>query len=87
MAGVIRRATEANLDAVMAAYDAARAFMRATGNLTQWVGGYPSRAGAERDLAGGWLWVLDDGRGARGLHERHARARPHLRRHRGASPG
>ena len=63
MTGVIRRADEVDLDAVMSVYDAARTFMRSTGNLTQWVGGYPSRAHAERDLAGGWLWVLDEGRG------------------------
>lgn len=64
MAGVpIRAAREADLDAVMGIYDAARAFMRSTGNVTQWVGGYPSRAHAERDLSRGWLWVWDEGRG------------------------
>lgn len=61
--GAIRPACEGDLDAVMATYDAARAFMRSTGNVTQWVGGYPSRAHAERDLAGSWLWVWDEGRG------------------------
>ena len=59
----IRRATEADLEAVMGIYDAARAFMRATGNRTQWTGGYPSRSHAERDLAEGWLWVYDEGEG------------------------
>lgn len=63
--GVIRRATESDLDAVMAVYDAARRFMRANGNLTQWTNGYPSRERAESDLAGGWLWVMD-GPGAGG---------------------
>lgn len=63
MAGAIRRADPADLDAVASIYDAARAFMRAHGNEVQWVAGYPSRATAERDLKGGWLWVLDEGSG------------------------
>ena len=63
MVDLIRPACEKDLDAVMGIYDAARAFMRSTGNLTQWVGGYPSRAHAERDLAAGWLWVYDEGAG------------------------
>ena len=52
MAAGIRPATEADLDAVAAIYDAARAFMRANGNDVQWVGGYPGRESAARDLAG-----------------------------------
>lgn len=63
MAGPIRSATEADLDAVVRTYDAARAFMRAHGNTVQWVGGYPGRGSAERDLQNGWLWVLDDADG------------------------
>ena len=61
--GRIRRAGEKDLDAVVAIYEAARAFMRRCGNTVQWVGGYPGRTSAERDLAGGWLWVLDEGSG------------------------
>ncbi len=57
--GSIRPATEQDLDAVAATYDAARRFMRANGNQTQWTNGYPSRDDAGRDLAGGWLWVMD----------------------------
>ena len=59
MTNGIRPATAADLDAVAATYDAARSFMRANGNDAQWASGYPARADAERDLAGGWLWVLD----------------------------
>ncbi|MBM6774057.1 N-acetyltransferase [Olsenella profusa] len=61
--GVIRQATERDLDAVCCIYDAARAFMRAHGNTVQWTGGYPGRASAEKDLAAGVLWVLDEGAG------------------------
>lgn len=60
----IRPATEGDLDNVARTYDAARAFMRANGNAVQWAGPYPSRANAERDLALGALWVLDEGAGA-----------------------
>ena len=59
----IRLACEKDLGAVMGIYDAARRFMRSTGNLTQWTGGYPSLAHAERDLKNGWLWVFDEGFG------------------------
>ncbi len=55
----MRPATEQDLGAVLRIYDAARAFMRESGNVTQWQGTYPGPESAERDLAGGWLWVLD----------------------------
>ena len=63
MAGAIRRATEADLDAVCAIYDAARTFMHAHGNPAQWPGDYPGRVDAEKDVAAGALWVLDEGAG------------------------
>lgn len=65
--GGIRRADETDLDAVAAIYAAARAFMRANGNPTQWAGAYPSRDDAARDLAAGRLWVLDEGAGPVGV--------------------
>ena len=37
----IRRATLQDLDRMLEIYDYARAFMRSTGNPTQWSGGYP----------------------------------------------
>ena len=63
MAEHIRRATEKDLDAVMGVYDAARAFMRANGNPTQWPGDYPGLIDAEKDLEADALWVLDEGSG------------------------
>ncbi len=59
----IRRATEKDLDAVAAIYDAARAFMHANGNPTQWPGDYPGRIDAEKDLDEDALWVMDEGSG------------------------
>ena len=46
---MIRKTLDTDIPAVMAIYDAARAFMRAHGNATQWPEGTPS---AEQ-LAGG----------------------------------
>ena len=61
--GQIRRATTDDLEAVCSVYAAARAFMHANGNPTQWPGDYPGRVDAEKDLAADALWVLDEGAG------------------------
>lgn len=58
-AGALRLAQERDMDEVMGIYDRARGFMRAHGNATQWVGGYPSRELVEADRAAGHLWVLE----------------------------
>lgn len=63
MAGDIRRATAGDLETVCAIYEAARAFMHAHDNPTQWPGDYPGLPDAEEDLAAGTLWVLDEGAG------------------------
>ena len=39
-----------DLPLVMEIYDYARAFMRATGNTTQWIDGYPSEALIRKSL-------------------------------------
>ena len=45
------RSTEIkDLPLVMEIYDYARAFMRATGNTTQWIDGYPSEALIRREI-------------------------------------
>ena len=46
----IRRATTDDLEAVCSIYAAARAFMHANGNPTQWPGDYPGLSDAEKDL-------------------------------------
>lgn len=63
----VRPGRASDLDAVAAIYEAARAFMRANGNPTQWPGAYPSRGDAAADLAAGHLWVLDEGAGPVGV--------------------
>ncbi len=56
----IRNATPADLDAVMTIYSDARTFMRASGNLTQWAGGYPSEEIVRRDMEKGALYVCEE---------------------------
>ena len=56
----IRPATLADLDTIESIYDHARAFMRQTGNLHQWVNGYPSRDTIVADLAAGHLFVCEE---------------------------
>ena len=53
----IRKGTETDVEAVLAVYEAARCFMRASGNLTQWNDGYPSRADVLADMKAGNNYV------------------------------
>ena len=61
--GQIRLANTGDLEAVCSIYDAARRFMHANGNPTQWPGDYPGLIDAEKDLEADALWVLDEGSG------------------------
>jgi len=40
---IIRKAKTEEIDAIMAVFDAAKQFMRKTGNDQQWIDGYPSK--------------------------------------------
>lgn len=55
----IRSARPEDLPEILRVYEAARAFMRKSGNLHQWVGGYPQKALLEEDIAKGRLFVFD----------------------------
>lgn len=61
---MIRPAQKQDLEAIEKVYTAAKAFMRSTGNLTQWSGGYPQRALLESDIEKKQLFVWED----RGIH-------------------
>lgn len=63
MQRTIREARPADLAGIMAVMDAARQIMRQSGNLHQWVAGYPSEAaiGEDMEKKGGFI-VEDDGR-------------------------
>ena len=63
--GNIRLATPGDLDAMMAVYAAARAFMARTGNPHQWGDdGYPSRDLLEQDISQGKSYVIEGEDGA-----------------------
>ena len=60
---MIRKTLDTDIPAVMAIYDAARAFMRAHGNATQGPEGTPSAEQLAADIAAGGSYVCDvDGR-------------------------
>ncbi len=56
----IRKASFDELDTIMSIYDAARAFMRASGNLEQWSGGYPSREIVISDIEAENLHICEE---------------------------
>ncbi len=55
----IRKAVHADLDEVMDIYEAARGIMRSSGNVNQWVNGYPQRDVLEQDINRGELYVAE----------------------------
>lgn len=60
---LIRPAGLEDLPLVMEIYDYARAFMRANGNVTQWVNGYPSEELIRQEIQDGHSFVCTDGDG------------------------
>lgn len=57
----IRSGEVGDIDAIMTCYDKARQYMRESGNLTQWINGYPSRDLVLADIALGNNYVgIDD---------------------------
>ncbi len=56
----IRKGIAADIDAIMSCYDAARRYMRASGNHSQWINGYPSQELVAEDIAAGINYVGED---------------------------
>ena len=54
----IRKATYQDIGEIMPVIDAARRIMRSSGNLGQWVGGYPSEDTIKADIGRGNGYVL-----------------------------
>jgi hypothetical protein len=55
----IRHATAADLPQIMDVFNSARAFMRATGNHTQWDENYPSEGLVREDIDKGEFYVVE----------------------------
>ena len=60
---MIRQADARDVSDIMRVYAAARAFMRRTGNMMQWSGGYPSEEIVRADILQGVGYVLENGAG------------------------
>ena len=57
---MIRPAAEQDLPRILAIYDTARQFMRKSGNMVQWINGYPSEPLLRQDIAAENLYVTAD---------------------------
>lgn len=57
---VIRKAKYNDLDIIKSIYEDARAFMRQSGNMKQWTGGYPAESDIISDIENGILYVAAD---------------------------
>jgi hypothetical protein len=63
MKRLIRHSSETDIPAIMDVLEAAKGIMRASGNVNQWINGYPSEAVVRKDLENGNGYVVeDDGR-------------------------
>ncbi len=63
----VRLAQPGDLPRILEIYETARAFMRSSGNPTQWQGGYPPRELLQEDIALGQLFVITGGGGIHGV--------------------
>ncbi|MBQ6951154.1 MAG: GNAT family N-acetyltransferase [Clostridia bacterium] len=63
----IRLAAPADLDRIEDLYAIGRAYMRSTGNMNQWINGYPQREMLEEDIQKQQLFVLESETGLHGV--------------------
>ena len=63
---MIRLAVEADLPALLPVYDEARRFMRRTGNMQQWINGFPQPEFLLQRIRLGCLYVMEDKAGVYG---------------------
>lgn len=56
----IRKATEEDLETIMDLYDQGRRFMRQSGNMNQWINGYPSRELVTEDIRLGRSYLIEE---------------------------
>lgn len=60
---MIRKATMADIPDIITIYNSAKAFMRRSGNMTQWINGYPGEREILNDIAKSNLYVGLDAEG------------------------
>lgn len=63
----IRPAAANDLGRIIEIYAIARDYMRSTGNMSQWAGGYPAQGLLEEDIAKKQLFVVEDALGVHGV--------------------
>ena len=63
----IRHTEERDLEYIMSIYDYARLRMRKSGNVSQWVNGYPSRETIIKDMDNGNSYVIESEKGIIGV--------------------
>lgn len=56
----IRKAVISEVDRLLEIFEAAKRFMRSTGNMEQWAGNYPQRSMIEAEIASGVCHVIED---------------------------
>ena len=57
---MIRKAEKKDLESVMPIYEEARKRMRASGNMTQWINGYPSLSLITEDIKNGDFYIVTE---------------------------
>ena len=61
MSKTVRPAGNADIPSIMTILEAAKGIMRASGNMNQWVNGYPSEDVIADDISHGYGYVVEDG--------------------------
>lgn len=61
MSKTIRPAGNSDIPSIMTVLEAAKGIMRASGNMNQWVNGYPSEDVIADDISHGYGYVVEDG--------------------------
>lgn len=61
MSKTVRPACNADIPSIMTVLEAAKGIMRASGNMNQWVNGYPSEDVIADDISHGYGYVVEDG--------------------------
>ncbi|CDC19781.1 putative uncharacterized protein [Eubacterium sp. CAG:274] len=56
---IIRHSSKNDIPKMLEIYETARAFMRSTGNMEQWINGYPSKEVLEKDIENNESYICE----------------------------